>query len=401
MAASIPTQESYLVVGGGLPLGEAIVDQLLRRARRTSRFLTPSRSPWSKQLALASPVSEAVKACRATCIIHAGAVVLPRGREAHYPTGPPQASVSPAKDAKHDKEAVELHLKINTDGMQNVLGAVLDSGTVTQLVYVGSADSVFDGRDRLLLREADAPYPPKPWLSKLDAHSHGERMVLSFDGVNSLRTVVVRPALMFGPGYTTARILRLLQANPAIASFNFGENTNRLDRTYFANAAHVALLAADRLAPGHPQHAATAGRTFFVSDGEPRPFWDYPRTLWAATGGAPSAQPTVVSRSAMLFIAGVKDMVGNFKGEKPEAWKRAQFVCASRTYDISLAREVLGYTPIVRHDDGIRRTAEWWLETQLKLCRHKRAIAEPGGENAPPPYNREEATLCSEKSPFF
>ncbi|KAJ7469575.1 hypothetical protein FB451DRAFT_1176815 [Mycena latifolia] len=411
MAASMPTQESYLVVGGGLPLGETIVDQLLGRGEtrvsifdalplageQTGRFGDSVRVFVGDLLAPES-ISEAVKACGATCIIHAGMVVIPWAREAHSPAGPMPA-ISPAEVVKHHKEASELHRKINTDGMRNVLSAVLDSGTVTQLVYVGSADTVFDGRDRPLLRESDAPYPPKPWFSELDARSHGERMVLSFDGISSLRTAVVRPAFIYGPGYTAT--LRMIQGRPALAALQIGENTNRVDRTYVANIAHAALLAADRLVPAHPQHAATAGRAFFISDGDPRPFWDYTRALWVAAGGAPPAQPMVASRGVVMFIAAVKDMAANFKDEKSEAWKQAQFMCASRSYDISLAREVLGYAPIVGHDEGIRRTAEWWLETQLKLCRGKRAITEPAGDHAPPPYNREEATLLSEKSPFF
>jgi hypothetical protein len=72
-----------------------------------------------------------------------------------------------------------------------------------------------------------------------------------------------------------AATLRKIQANPRLAGYRVGENTALVDRTYAANAAHAALLAADRLNPAHPQHATTVGNVFFIADGEPRPYWDY------------------------------------------------------------------------------------------------------------------------------
>ncbi|KAJ7757398.1 hypothetical protein DFH07DRAFT_718359, partial [Mycena maculata] len=142
------------------------------------------------------------------------------------------------------------------------------------------------------------------------------------------------------------------------AGFQIGENTNLVDNTYVANAAHAVLLAADHLSPTHPKHARTAGRPFFISDGQPRPFCDFLRTLWVGTGGALPQKPLVVPMGPVMLFAGIKDMIGNLRGENREAWKKAKYPCATRSYDIGLAREVLGYTPIVSHAEGLRRTAE-------------------------------------------
>jgi len=295
----------------------------------------------------------------------------------------------------------EQHKKANIDGTRNLLAAALDSGTTTQMVYIGAADVMFNGVDRPMLREADAAYPSKCWSEVLEPRSHGERMVLSYNGVNALRTAVIRIALPFGPGNAIAHTMRMIQQNPALTATQIGENTNLVDRTYIANAAHAAILAADRLAPAHPQHARTAGTAFFISDGDPRPFWNFMRDLWRAAGGVVPKDGPHVGKGTALFFAGVSDIVGNLKGENREAWKKTQFIYCSRSYDITLAREVLGYAPIVSHDEGIRRTAEWWLEQQLKLCKNKAAKTESADEKAPPPYNREEVVLLTEKSPFF
>ncbi|KAJ6568021.1 hypothetical protein DFH09DRAFT_1080927 [Mycena vulgaris] len=342
-----PTQESYLVVGGGTLLGETIVDQLLSRGEgRISIFEAQPLAP-----AQAARFGDAVR-------VFVGDMSSPE-------------SLSEAVQSHS-----ELHKKVNTEGTRNLLAAALDSGTATKIVYVGNADVVFDGRDRPMLREAHAAYPPEVWFSILEPRSHGERMVFSFNGVNALRTAVIRPATTFGPGYATAGFLRRIQANPKIAGIQIGENTNLVDKTYVANAARAAILAADRLAPSHPQHAATAGKAFFIFDGEPRPFWNFTRCLWAVVGGTPIQKPTELGQGTVLFFAGMNDLLGDLKGEKRETWKKTKFLCVTRSYDISLAREVLGYAPIVSHDEGIRRTAQWWLEYQLKICKDKRAITE-------------------------
>ncbi|KAJ7136359.1 hypothetical protein C8R43DRAFT_955843 [Mycena crocata] len=411
-AAPIPTHESYLVLGG-TSLGETIVEELLARgetrvsifdtqplaAEQAARFGASVRVCIGDILVL-ERVVEAIQSCGTTCIIHTGTMSSPISSAALYPdpSNPPRMVLS--GDAQRHTDLMARHKAINTDGMRIVLTAALNSGIVRQVLYIGAADVVFDGTDRPMLRESDAPHPATCWVAELEPRSHAERMVLSFNGVNELSTAVVRPALIYGPGYATLRMLDQMQANPRLAALQIGENTNRVDKTHVANAAHAAILAADRLAPAHPQHSATAGQVFFVSDGDPRPFWDYNRALWAAAGGAPPKPVPAVGSGMVLFIAGVKDMVGNLRGEKREWWRKTAFMCASRSYDISLAREVLGYAPIVSHDEGIRRTAEWWLARKQRMKSEKHVVTAES-EVAPPPYEREEAAMLAEKSPFF
>ncbi|KAJ7149578.1 hypothetical protein C8R46DRAFT_1008975 [Mycena filopes] len=408
----LSTQQSYLIIGGGTAVGEQVVQQLLRRGEtRVAIFdaqpLVPdvaeryggSVRVFVGDILVPEGIAEALKSCEATCIIHTGMVmtrIAIEGRSISSSTPPS----TPADDKKKSKELVEIHKKVNTEGMRHVLAAALEHGSAMQLVYVGNADVVFNGHERPMLREADATLPAKPWDDALEGHSHGERMVLSYNGMNELRTAVIRPAGAFGPGFSASVPLRRMHGNPRLAGVQVGENTNLTDRTFVANVAHAAILAADRLVSSHPQHAATAGRAFFITDGAPRPFWDFMRALWTATGGT-VPPPTNVGRNTFLLIAGAQDMFAHLRGEKSNQWKRARFVCSTRTYDISLAREVLGYAPIVSHDEGIRRTAEWWLEQQLKACKEKRAITDTTAEDELPAYEREEVSLLTEKSPFF
>ncbi|KAJ7022390.1 hypothetical protein C8F04DRAFT_1194502 [Mycena alexandri] len=408
----LPTHESYLVIGGGTSLGELIVEQLLRRgetrvtifdaqaliAEQTARFGN-NVSVYVGDILVPESIADAVKSCEATCIIHTGMVATAIDTEARY-----FASYSPSQTPDGEKnklnELMAIHKKVNTQGTRHVLAAALEHDAAMKLVYVGNANVVFDGEDHPMLREVDAQQPAKCWDERHEAQSHAERMVLSFNGLNELRTAVIRPATVFGPGFAQGLLLLKIRTQPGIVGLQIGENPNLIDRTFVANAAHAAILAADRLTPTHPQHSATAGKAFFITDGAPRPFWDFPRSLWAAAGG-PGAVPTIIGKGTMMFIAAAKDMVGNLRGKKADTWKTARLMCATRTYDISLAREVLGYVPIVSHDEGIRRTAEWWLEQQLRACKEKRAITDTSTDDELPAYRREEVSWLTEKSPFF
>ncbi|KAF7343358.1 3Beta-HSD domain-containing protein [Mycena venus] len=405
---SVPTQESYLVVGGGSGLGERIVDRLLHRGEtrvsifdvqplateQTQRF-GPAVRVCVGDVVVPQSIADAVKSCAATCVIHVGTVSSAASAAARYPSSltPPMLQ---ADDEKGYAELREVHRKANTDGMRNLLAAVIES-SITQLVYVGNADIIFDGHDRPMLREDEAPYPNKCVEEGLEQSSQAERMVLSFNGLNELRTAVIRPALCFGYALLRSQASELqlhyvsYKPPPQLAGFKASDNLT--DRTYIDNVAHAAILAADRLAPAHPQHAATAGRAFFITNGEPRPFWDHMHALWVATTSVtPPPAPRVAGKGTMMFIARVADIVGNLRGGKTDAQTKMQFVYANRTYDISLAREVLGYAPIVSYDEGMRRVAEWWLEQQLKICKENESGV------APPPYTHDDAALVTEKS---
>ncbi|KAJ6535513.1 3-beta hydroxysteroid dehydrogenase/isomerase [Mycena capillaripes] len=166
---------------------------------------------------------------------------------------------------------------MNTEGMRNVLAAVLENSSVTQLLYVSTAEIFFDDHDRLLLRGAGAPYPLKCCDAHAEPRAHAECMVLSFIGVNVLHTAVIRPAMLMGAEVIMAEI----KSNPSIIAHQVGDNTNFVNQTYVANAAHVAIIAADRLSLSDPNHAATAGKAFLITDADPRLSWDFRRSLWA------------------------------------------------------------------------------------------------------------------------
>ncbi|KAJ6611105.1 hypothetical protein B0H10DRAFT_1919025 [Mycena sp. CBHHK59/15] len=411
MSAPTPA-ESYLVVGGGSFLGRTIVDLLVERgdahvsifdgqplsAEQTALLPQGTTVPvFVGDITDADAVSNIVKTSGATCIFHTGMVSNPLGVTS-LASGPPP--LTPQERDRLHKELAVLHTRVNLEGTRNLLSASLAHG-VTKLVYTSNADIFFDGTNRPGLTEDAAPYPLKCFFENLECKLQGERMVLSFNGIDELRTTAIRPAGYYGPEYAIGNWLKAVQVNPQLVAAQIGDNTNLVDHTYVLNAAHALVLAADRLAPAHPKHASVAGRAFFVSDGVPQPIYDFTRTLWSHVMHAPPPRNdgAAVSRQFALFTAGVADFFNGLRGKPQEMKKNISYLSATRWCDISLARDALDYVPLVSHDEGIRRTAEWWLQTQLKLCKEKGNAS--GSVEGPPPYNPNEGVVATEKSPFF
>lgn len=137
-----------------------------------------------------------------------------------------------------------------------------------------------------------------------------------------------------------------------------GDNTNKFDFTYIPNAAHAHLLAADRLSPAHPQHARVAGQAFFISNGTPVPFWDFPRALWREAGHVP-ARVTVLPKLVALVLAWLMEVWAWLSGgTAPLTRFRVAMVTTTRWCDISRARDALDYEPLYSLDEGIRRSVK-------------------------------------------
>ncbi|KAJ7762979.1 hypothetical protein B0H16DRAFT_1528366 [Mycena metata] len=390
------TQESYLVVGGGTTTGAAIVRLLLQQSgARVSIFEAYPLHPrvaaqfgdhvhvYVEDLFAPKAVADAIRSCQATCIIHTGTLTVPEQARVCHPDSPP----SQADYKLAIKKVNEEHRRVSMEGTQNLISVAHDTG-VKKLVYVGYADAFFNGKELQHLREEDAKYPAKPWLAVMGPRLEGERLVLAANGVNSLTTAVIRPASVFGGTHLDYILLRTAQTTPGFTSVSFDNDKAIVDRTFVDNVAHAVLLAAARLDPIHPNHQATAGHTFFVSDDDARPFWSFHGALWGAVNQCAAPKMTSFSASKALRSEWKKDLSDKLhRRPDEENYRKMCMVFTTRTYDISRAREVLGYAPIVSHNEGIRRTAEAWLEVQLQLCKNAGQDNQP-----PPPYTRSDST---------
>jgi nucleoside-diphosphate-sugar epimerase len=215
--------------------------------------------------------------------------------------------------------------RANVDGTLNMLVASRDAG-VRRLVFAGSS-SAYGNTPTLPKHEGMPTSPLSPYaLQKVI----GEQYLQMFTRLYGLETVTIRYFNVFGPrqdpsspysGVISVFATALLQNRPPTI-FGNGEQTR--DFTYVANVVDGVLRACDApKANGRIINVATAGRI-----------------------------------SLNQLFETMKRLIGSTV-EPVYAETRAGDVSDSQA-DITLARELLGYEPIVTFEDGLERTVDWY-----------------------------------------
>ena len=213
----------------------------------------------------------------------------------------------------------------NVTGTLNVLEAARRAGA-RRVVYASSS-SVYGDRPDLPKREDQTPAPISPYAVSKAA---GEQYAAVWSRLYGVETVGLRYFNVFGPKQDPASeyaaviprfILWALQRAPLEVH---GDGTQSRDFTYIDNVVEANLLAGR--APG------AAGEVFNVGCG---------------------------SRVSLLeIIASLERLVGR-PLQRNHTPGRAGDV-AHTLADVSKAKRLLGYTPLVTFDDGLQRTFEFF-----------------------------------------
>jgi len=141
--------------------------------------------------------------------------------------------------------------------------------------------SLSSGFERIrLLQGGDEslPYCKKHLDGYTETKEKAERIVLEANGRKGLLTVALRPSGIFGPGDAQGWPGFIEAAQNGKSKFQLGNGCNLIDWTYVENVAYAHVLAADRLVPGND---SVAGQAFFITNGEPAPFWDMAKYIWS------------------------------------------------------------------------------------------------------------------------
>lgn len=218
----------------------------------------------------------------------------------------------------------------------NLLVAARDAG-VRRVIYAGSS-SAYGDTPTLPKVETMLPNPISPYaVAKLAC----EHYLCSFARVYGMETVVLRYFNVFGPHQDPASqysgvlaiFCRKMLAGEQPSIYGDGEQTR--DFTYIDNVVSANLLAA----------AAPAEK---VSG----------RVMNTATGSR------ITLNDTFRILC---DLIG-YQG-KPLYLEPRNGDIRDSLADISLATELLDYKPIVDFREGLRRTVDWYRESENKIKR--------------------------------
>ena len=323
-----------LVTGGGGFLGGAIVERLLEAGHATRVFARGDYPELTRQgvelvrgdLVDAAAVAGACAGCEV--VFH---VAARPGIWGSYKT----------------------FYEPNVHGTENVL-AGCRKHNVPRLVYTSSPSVVFGGGEMVGVDES-VSYPPHFHSHYSETKALAEQKVLAANG-DQLQTLALRPHLIWGPRDNHI-VPRLVAGARAGQLRQVGDGTNKVDSTYIYNAADAHVLAAEALA----HNSAAAGRAYFISNGEPWPLWDLINRIIGAAGLGPVEKR--ISHRAARTVGGVLEFVHRLLLLKAEP-RMTRFVAdelaTSHWFDISAARDELGYRPRISIEAGLRRLEEWF-----------------------------------------
>jgi nucleoside-diphosphate-sugar epimerase len=262
----------------------------------------------------------------------------------------------------------EFH-RSNVAATEQLVEACVALGVRT-LVYTSTPSVVFNGSD---MEGADEqlPYPARYEAHYPATKAIAERLVLAADGRElrgggKLATVALRPHLVWGPGDTNLGPRIVARARAGALRVITGP-PKKVDVTYIDDAARAHVLALDVLHGGGERAEAARGRAYFIHSATIET-WAMVQGIVRAAGLPPIARS--ISPRAAHIAGAVLELVHTLLRRRDEPrmtrWV-ARELSTAHWFDISAARERLGYAPSVTVDDGLERLAAWWraqAETQ-------------------------------------
>jgi len=307
----------FIVTGGGGFIGSHLVEELLNKrgeqVRVLDNFSTGKRgnlAPFADRIELVEGDLRSQHTVRQAMrgvdyVLHQGALPsVPRSIEDPITTN-----------------------EVNIGGTLNVLDAAREAG-VKRVVFASSS-SVYGSGEGMPKREDMLPRPISPYaVTKLT----GESYCRVFSETYGLETVALRYFNVFGPGmdptsaysaFIAIFIVGMLQGRPLKVN---GDGTISRDFTYITNIVHANMCAVGA--------RDAAGRVFNVGCGDSLSLND------------------IIARLKQLTATNGDIQYGPAKaGDLPRS-----------EADLTAAREVLGYEPLVLAAEGLECAVSWYRD---------------------------------------
>lgn len=319
------------VTGAAGFVGSALVRELLARGTPVRALVLPGQRPDAAGNAGSLDIVEAdvtdaaaVRAalCGCTAMVHAAAMV-------------------------HAWAPRERYFAVNVGGTLNVARAAVEAGA-TRLLYVSTTDVFgvprWDGEpmdEDSPYREWGEPYP--------DSKIAAERPLLEFTAAEGIRTVIVYPGWVYGPG-DRAFFPALAEAIRGGWMF-FWKKDVRLPWVYVDNLADACVAALERAAPG--------GR-YIVHDGNDGPTLQQVCERIAARVGVRPPRRHVPRPVAAAAATAMETIWRALRLRRPPPLLRVDVKAFGYQWNLSnaRARRELGWQPRVDPEEGMRRAVE-------------------------------------------
>ncbi|MFH2060010.1 MAG: NAD-dependent epimerase/dehydratase family protein [Pseudomonadota bacterium] len=240
----------------------------------------------------------------------------------------------------------------NVTGTKNVIHACIEN-EVSQLIYTSSPSVIFNDNDMENVDESVA-YPEKYLAPYPQTKAMAEKLVKKA-ARHGLPAIIIRPHLIWGPedNHLVPGIVSRAKRLKKIGKIN-----DLVDTIYVDNAADAHILASEKLS----QNPELSGNAYFVSQDEPISKWEMADAFLEAAGLPPikghvSGATAYMAGSFFEFIF----RLFKIKKEPPMTRFAAKELATSHWFNISKAKNELGYTPRISTQQGLEQLKEWFL----------------------------------------
>jgi 2-alkyl-3-oxoalkanoate reductase len=328
----VPDSKRYIVTGGGGFLGKALCRRLLRDGHSVTSL---ARGSYPELEALGVRTVRADLSGNLSSFIdsfsdihavfHVAAKVDMWGEPAEFFRG-------------------------NVQATRNVIEACLAKG-VKRLVFTSSPSVIADGSD---LNGVDESYPyPSVHTAEYPAtKAQAEREVLSANGRDGLSTISLRPHLIWGPGDTN--LIPTIQKRARTGKLVIvGSGDNVVDLSYIDDCVQAHILACEAL----DNNPASAGRPYFISQGQPVKMWEWINSVLKLSGLPPVTRKIskpIAMNVARIMEGAARILPGHL--EPPLTRFLVSEMSTNHYFDISAAKNALGYSPSITIEEGLKLT---------------------------------------------
>lgn len=244
--------------------------------------------------------------------------------------------------------------RTNVLGTRNIIEGCRRAG-VKNLVFTSSPSVIHTGKDLVNVDES-VPYPSHYHAYYPETKAKAEREVLASDSDGGLRTVALRPHLIWGPNDTNL-IPTVVERAKIGRLTRIGSGENLVDLTFIDDCVNAHILAMKAL-ENAPE--TVGGKAYFVSQGDPVKMWGWIDEVLAAHGLPPvkKALPTTVAyvlACVMEAVANTLSLVGVHL--KPLLTRFLVSEMSTHHYfNIERAKRDFGYQPSCTIAEAMRKT---------------------------------------------
>ena len=223
--------------------------------------------------------------------------------------------------------------KVNVEGTLNLARQAATAG-VRRFIFISSIKVNGEGTEPGKPYTADdTPAPSDAYgISKLEA----EQGLLRLAAKTGMEVTIIRPVLVYGQG-VKANFLNMMKWLDKGIPLPLGAIHNKRSLVALDNLVDLVVACLD--------HPAAVNQVFLVSDGEDLSTSDLLRRMGKALGKPARLLP---------FPASWLNLAATLVGKRNVA-KR---LCGSLQVDIEKTRQLLGWTPPLSVDQGLKRAAE-------------------------------------------